>query len=225
VRVASHLACLGLEPDDDGSAFDRLMEALLRSGTARGLEDGWTGVTFTDPSGARVVFGVHPDGSVPVLQPSFAGARRQPFLLTRAPVAPSALALGELTTSGTGLALDLADPLALGVQGEAAGDIALTLLAESVGPAAADEPDTLAAVGLLAVGAAPGAEPEPVALAVGVVQRAAPRRTVATAQAWVHVELRTPMGVVDVCCSAVELDPLPASGDRLRVEAYVVGAL
>ena len=221
--MASHLACLGLAAD--GPAFDQLMEALLRSGTARGLEDGWTGVTFTDPSGARVVFGVDPDGGVPVLQPSFAGARPQPFLLTRAPVVPASLALGELTASGTGLALDLADPLSLSLQGESGRSVALTLLAESVGPAGAGEPDTLAAVGLLAVGAAPDADPEPAALAVGVVTRVTPRRTAATAQAWVHVELRTPAGVVDVCCAAAELDPLPTVGDRLRVEAYVVGAL
>ncbi len=132
------------------------------------------------------MLGAGPDGTIEVLQPSYAGSRRRGFRLTRAPVAPAATALGELAGVGP-VALDLADPLALALQGEAGDGVALTCFAESV--ERAEGPPAFTPVGLLGLqgGDGPGLE-------------------------------------VDVVADPAEL-PGARVGDRLRVEAYLVGAL
>lgn len=236
--MASTLACIGLAVDD----LDTLNEHLAAMGAqVAGRIDGVESVRYDDPSGARVVVAVDPEGETLDLVPSY-DARPGAFLARLGPLGSVVQAdvvdkAGEVQTR---LAVDLEQHRHLG--GVVTGPVHASVLALGVEMSVHVDDTAFAASDASAVGTLePGEEatrwgpesflsyglfgdgdPEPTAFLAGTVLDSDTQSHSVTGQVFHIARVRSAGFEATVCLAASEHPTRPVAGNVVAGSCYLV---
>ena len=237
--MASTLACIGLDVD----SLDTLNQHLAAmDSTVAGRIDGIESVRYSDPSGARIVVAVDPEGDTIDLVPSY-DARPGAVLAALGPLGPVVQAdvVGADDAVATRIAADLEQhrhlagtvggPLrgavvALGVEMTVHADAAAFAASDAsvLGtPEAGEEPSRWATESFVSYGLFAGeSAPEPTAFLSGTVVDAATMTNGATGQPFHVVRVATVGFEATVCLAGAEHADLPAPGNIVAGSCYLV---